>query len=333
MDHLARHTRAGLFGRSRIVLPGFQPGAGSGATLLDNIGKLYENSLFLGNLFEFLELKPQVTTPLHPRALPANILEGIRFENVTFRYPGTERMALRNFSLEIKPGQRIALVGPNGAGKSTLIKLLCRFYDPDEGTISIDGVPLRDASLHDLRERIAVLFQAPVQYNASAAENIRYGDIRYPEINAQTAIDIAAQAAGADEVVERLPNGYKTQLGRWFVEGTELSIGEWQRVALARASFRPAQIVILDEPTSAMDPWAEIEWAERFHRFAEGRIAIIITHRLTTAMFADVIHVVSDGQVVESGAHQQLLARDGLRPRMGSTIATLTILASPSRAP
>jgi ATP-binding cassette, subfamily B, bacterial len=217
--------------------------------------------------------------------------------------------------MRIRPGQRVALVGPNGAGKSTLIKLLCRFYDPDDGAIYVDGVPINQVALSDLRERIAVLFQSPVQYNERAAENIRFGNVHNSQSDLAHDLDFAARASGADEVIRRLPHGYDTQLGRWFAEGTELSIGEWQRVALARASFRPAQILILDEPTSAMDPWAEVEWAERFRRFAEGRISIIITHRLTTAMFADVIHVVAEGQVVESGSHEQLLSRDGLYAR------------------
>ena len=300
------------FGDLALFYQAFNQGLSLARSLLENIGQLYENTLFLGNLFEFLDLKPEIATSLAPVSFPSPIREGIQFENVTFRYPGSDRVALRDFSLHLKPSQTVALVGPNGAGKSTIIKLLCRFYDPDLGSISIGGTPLREIPLDELRRNMSVHFQSPVQYNASANMNIRYGDVTVPDEAAPFAVEDAAKTSGADEFLATLPDGYETQLGHWFVSGSELSIGQWHRVGLARTFFRAAPIVILDEPTSAMDPWAEIEWAERFRKFAQDRIAIVITHRFTTAMFADVIHVVFDGRIVESGTHGQLLASNGL---------------------
>jgi ATP-binding cassette subfamily B protein len=187
------------------------------------------------------------------------------------------------------------------------VKLLCRFYV--SGSIEIDGQDLRGVSIDELRSRITVLFQQPVHYNASVADNIALGDWSRPtEISA---IREAARASGADSVIERLPRGYDQLLGNWFESGSELSFGEWQRIALARAFARRAPILVLDEPTSAMDPWAEADWLDRFRALAAGRTVLIITHRFTTAMFADQIHVMREGRIVESGTHPQLLDRGG----------------------
>ena len=283
----------------------FSQGLGLARSLLENIGRLYENSLFLGNLFAFLELQPQIAAPPHPANVPVSIREGIRFHNVSFRYPASQREVLRGFNLTVKPGQMVAIVGPNGAGKSTLVKLLCRFYDPAEGAIEIDGVPLRDFSPQELRRHISVLFQQPMHYDASAAQNISYGD---RDVSDPGAVRAAAASAGAVEFIQRLPQGFETNLGKSFIAGAELSVGEWRRLAMARTFFRAAPILVLDEPTSMMDPWAEIAWAERLRRFAQGKIVILITHRFTTAMFADLIHVMSDGRIVESGKHDDLIA-------------------------
>jgi ATP-binding cassette subfamily B protein len=203
----------------------------------------------------------------------------------------------------------VALVGPNGTGKSTLIKLLCRFYEPDSGSISIDGIPLRELSIADLRRSISVFFQQPVRYNDTVAANIRLGDLRLTDSEFSSALEESARVSGLNEIVARLPNSFDTELGRDFQDGTELSVGEWHRLGLVRATIRQAQILILDEPTSAMDPWAELRWAERLRQMAAKRITILITHRFTTAMFADVIHVMSEGRIVESGSHAQLLAK------------------------
>ena len=282
-------------------------------SLLDNAGQLYSNSLFLGNLFEFLALKPCVTDPVEPATAPARLYEGIRFERVSFSYPNSDsrqrRFVLRDFSLEIPAGRIVAIVGLNGAGKSTLFKLLCRLYDVDSGSVTVDGVDLREMKLRDLRRMITALFQSPVRYSQSVAENIAFGDLASAPKDDE--IESAAVAAGADQIIAKLPDGYQHRLGRWFANGTELSVGEWQRIALARAFLRQAPIILLDEPTSAMDSWAEAEWMRRFRRLTEGRTAVIITHRFTTAMQADIIHVMVDGEIVESGTHSQLVAYGG----------------------
>ncbi|MGO9305993.1 MAG: ABC transporter ATP-binding protein, partial [Candidatus Korobacteraceae bacterium] len=226
---------------------------------------------------------------------------------VRFRYPGSPRPALENFDLEIRAGQIVAVVGSNGAGKSTLIKLLCRFYDPEAGRVSLDGIDLRALDIEELRSRITVLFQQPVHYNDTVRDNIAYGDLRSPS----EALEPAVRDAGAEDLIARLPEGLDSMLGRWFAEGAELSVGEWQRLALARAFLRRAPILILDEPTSAMDPWAEADWLARFRELAAGRTVLIITHRFSTARFADVIHVMNEGRIIESGTHEQLLKAGG----------------------
>jgi len=294
----------------------FQQGLGLMRGLLENLGQLYGNLLFLGNLYEFLELEPRVVSPPRPSPAPQAVASSIRLERVRFRYPGSVRPVLEDFDLEIPAGRIVAVVGSNGAGKSTLIKLLCRFYDPETGRVALDGVDLREFKIEELRSRITVLFQQPVHYNDTVRENIAYGDLHAPA----DSLEIAAQAAGAEEIIARLPQGYDSMLGRWFADGTELSLGEWQRIALARAFLRRAPILILDEPTSAMDPWAEADWLARFRKLAAGRTVLMITHRFSTAMFADVIHVMSEGHIVESGTHEQLLEAAGRYARAWATL-------------
>lgn len=282
---------------------------------LDSLGHLYSNSLFLSNLFEFLALEPRVIDPMVPRASKTPNF-AIRFTNVSFRYPGTDRFALQNFSILIPDGQFAAIVGLNGAGKSTLLKLLCRLYDPDVGNVQIGGIDLRDLTLSGLRSMLTVLFQQPVHYNDTVFDNISFGNLGYPQ---RSDVESACEAAEADEIIQRLPEGLSTLLGRSFAEGTELSTGEWQRVALARTFLRQAPILLLDEPTSAMDPWAEASWLERFRNVCARRTAVLITHRLTTAMRADVIHVMADGRIVESGSHDELLENGGLYAQSWAT--------------
>jgi len=286
----------------------FQQGLGLMRALLQNLGQLYLNSLFLNNLFEFLALEPTVLSPPNPIPVPARLEHGIRFERVTFQYPGARRPTLTDFSLSIPAGRLVSIVGPNGAGKSTFVKLLCRFYDPASGRIEFDGQDLRSFSLEELRRRITALFQEPTRYNDTVRENIRLGSLEASDEE----IEEAACSAGADGFIQKLPGKYDNRLGRIFLEGAELSTGEWQRIALARAFLRQAPILVLDEPTSAMDPWAEAEWIERFRALAQGRTAILITHRLTTAMRADEIHVIAEGRVAESGSHEELLRKGGL---------------------
>lgn len=303
-------TIVGLLSLGDLALfyQAFNQGLSLSQGLLGSVGQLYENTLFLGNLFEFLDFESKVKDPETPLRVPTEVSQ-IAFRNVSFRYPGTERFALRNLDLTIPRGKVVAIVGPNGSGKSTLLKLLCRFYDPASGAIELDGVSLTGFSREQLRERISVLFQVPVRYNATLRENINYGNLtdHSPERLNQAATD-----AAADSIVNDLPDAFETHLGRWFSDGAELSVGEWQRVALARALYRNAPILVLDEPTSAMDPWAELEWAKRFREIAAGRTAIVITHRFTTAMFTDRIFVMQDGRVCEEGSHQELLDRGGV---------------------
>ena len=287
----------------------FSRGQGLMRDLLRSLGTIYSNVFFLEQLFEFLELEPSLTGPANPAPFPSSLSSGIEFENVTFHYPGADRAALKDFHMHIPGGATVALVGPNGVGKSTIIKLLCRFYDPDHGRILVDGTDLRHFSPSELRRDISVLFQKPVQYQAPVAENIRYGDVQQPP-NRQK-VDAAAQQALASQFLKDLPEGYDTQLGKWFDGGVELSGGQWQRVCLARAFYRDAPIIVLDEPTSAMDSWAENEWLDQFGSLVHGRTGLVVTHRFTTAMHADIIYVMRDNAIIESGTHDELLDQDG----------------------
>ena len=302
----------GIFTLGDLVLfyQALNRGQGLMRSLLGSVNQLYSNTLFLANLYSFLELRPRVADPPHPNHGLAYVRQGIHFRNVTFRYPGSERVALERFNLDIPAGKVVAIVGPNGAGKSTLVKLLCRFYDPEHGAVEIDGVDLRTFAVDDIWRLLTVLFQFPLPYQATARQNIAYGDMHADPSPEQ--VEAAARSAGAHELISSLPHGYDTHLGKWFTRGTELSGGEWQRIALARAYLRQAPIMVLDEPTSAMDSWSEGDWFDRLRRLAQGRTAIVITHRFTIAMRADIIHVMNDGQIVESGSHHELLARNGL---------------------
>ena len=235
----------GLMSLGEVVLfyQAFTRGQGLMRTLLNNVGQIYANSLFIKDLFEFLEFEPKVVDPPHAIPAPFTLKEGIRFQGVTFSYPGSTRTALDHLDMFVPASQMAAVAGPNGAGKSTLLKLLCRFYDPGAGSIALDGTDIRQMATDELRSRITVLFQFPVHYHASAGQNIAYGDM-FGILDA-AAIENAARAAGAHEVVSRLPRGYDTLLGKWFAEGAELSGGEWQRIALARAFVREAPALSL----------------------------------------------------------------------------------------
>ena len=287
----------------------FQRGHGLIRSLLGNLGQIYTNSMFLGGLFEFLDLKSTVLEPAQPITIPTVLKRGISFRNVSFRYPGSTRPVLENFNLTIPAGRIVAVVGENGSGKSTLLKLMCRFYDPERGCVEVDGMDLRSVSLAELRSRIRLTYQSPVNYHATARENIVLGSLQdNPTIEK---IQNAVWSAGADEVIAHLPQTYDTFLGKGFADGTELSGGEWQRIANARAFLRNGDILLLDEPTSMMDSWSEADWFDRFRLIATGRTAVIITHRLSIAMRAHLICVMMKGQLIECGSHQELLARDG----------------------
>jgi ATP-binding cassette subfamily B protein len=309
-------------GELAMIYAAFNQGQGLMRTLLENAGQLYGNSLFLGNLFEFLSLPNNCRGGPPWPPVPRDLERAINFNNVSFRYPDATNKALDDFTMTIPNVKIVAIVGPNGAGKSTLLKLLCRFYDPDAGSIAIDDKDLKEFPINDLRRLITVLFQQPFHYNTTVRENILYGDLPLAATDAE--INAAIRAAGAEEIVSRLPEREQTLLGRWFAGGTELSVGEWQRIALARAFLRRAPVIILDEPTSALDPWAEADWLERFRQLARGRTSIIITHRFTTAMHADVIHVMDRGRIVESGSHQRLIEQNGLYAQSWSRQNLLT---------
>ncbi len=277
--------------------------------LFGSVNQLYSNAMFLENLFEFLDMEPTVVAPADPATVPATLSSGVQFKQVSFRYPGTERAALDRFDLTIPAGKMVAIVGANGAGKSTLIKLLARFYDPASGSVEVDGVDLRrldPAALHGL---MTVMMQQPVAYQATARENIAMSDLRATPSPAR--IEAASRDAGAEALVQRLPQGYDTVLGKQFPGGTELSGGEWQRIAMARAYYRRTPLVILDEPTSHMDSWAESEWFTHFQELVRGGTAVVVTHRLSIARRADIIHVMEAGRIVESGTHEELLALGG----------------------
>lgn len=293
-----------------ICLQAVQRASGYLEGLGQSVSSLYESNLFLATLDEFLGLQSRLRTSAAPKAFPRPIVEGLVFEHVSFQYPHEERVAIRDFTFSIKPGEHVAFVGANGAGKTTLVKLLCRLYDPSGGRITIDGTDLRDYPIADVRGSVSGVFQDFVKFQLSAKDNIALG-VRASGVD-PFAIVQAAKQAGIHEVIERLPKGYESLLGKLFDGGHELSIGEWQKVALARSILRDSQILILDEPTSAMDAKAEAELFERFHELAQGRTAIFISHRLSTVKMADRIFVVDQGQIVEQGTHDELMAQQGL---------------------
>jgi ATP-binding cassette, subfamily B, bacterial len=233
----------------------------------------------------------------------------IEFKNVSFQYPGKSDYALKNFTLTLGPGEKLALVGENGAGKSTLVKLLLRLYEPTEGEILYGGIDLRDFEVKDLRQRFGAVFQDFVRYQFSAGENIGLGDVR--KLTDASAVQKAAEAGGAHELVDTLPQKYETVLGGWFEKGQELSGGQWQKLAIARAFMREADLLILDEPTASIDAEAEVALFERFKTLARDRSAIIISHRFSTVRMADRIAVLVKGELNELGTHEELLAKNG----------------------
>jgi ATP-binding cassette subfamily B protein len=266
-------------------------------------------ALYLDDLFSFFEIRPEIVSPPDPRPVPLPLREGFRFEDVGFRYPGAERWALRHASFTLQAGEVLALVGENGAGKTTLVKLLARLYDPDEGRILLDGHDLREYDLAALRASVGVIFQDFVRYHLTAAENIAVGRIEARGDRAR--IEAAAHASLADEVIERLPQGYDQVIGKRFRKGVDLSGGEWQKIAIARAYMRDAQVLILDEPTASLDARSEFEVFQRFKELSLGRTAVLISHRFSSVRMADRILVLAEGHIEAAGTHQELLAAGG----------------------
>jgi ATP-binding cassette subfamily B protein len=279
------------------------------SAVLGGLQSMYEHQLYLKTLFELLDFQPQVRAPEHPVAVRQPMEEGIEFRDVTYAYEGKDEPALKNVSFKIARGETVAIVGHNGAGKTTLVKLLARLYDPQSGQVLIDGRDVREYDPDDLRGEFGVLFQDYVSYQFSARENIGIG--RVERLEDTPAIADAATKSGAATVIEGLPEGYDTVLGKWFDGGVNLSGGEWQKVALGRAFMRDAQILILDEPSAALDAKAEYELFSRLRALAHGRTAIFISHRFSTVRQADRILVFEHGSLIESGTHEELLALGG----------------------
>lgn len=300
-------------GDMTMYLTVFRQGQSTFSNALTSIGGMYEDNLYLSNLYEFLEEK--VTQPLGKITKGIDPQDGIRFENVTFTYPGNSKPALKNISLHLKPGEKLAIVGENGSGKTTLIKLLTRLYTPDSGRILLDGVDLQSWNVDQLRQRIGVIFQNFVRYQFTVGENIGVGDV--DSLNDTTRWQTAAQKGKAHYFIERLPQQFQTQLGKWFKNGQELSGGQWQKIALARAFMRTkADILVLDEPTSAIDAQAEYEIFNHFRTLTEHQMVFLISHRFSTVRMADKIVVIDNGEVVEQGTHEELLACEGLYARL-----------------
>lgn len=281
----------------------------AGRDFVTSLSKLYDDQLFLNQLFAFLDLEPVMRADATPKSLPAKAEDGIALEHVTFSYPAAERPALEDVSLRIRPGQFTALVGGNGSGKTTLIKLLCRLYDPQAGAVTYDGMDVRGFDPVAYRRQFSVIFQDFAQFAYSGRDNMRLADLG-GDRDAER-LKTIAQLTGAHEVLEDLPNGYDTILSRMFDGGVELSGGQWQKIALSRAIFPESKFIILDEPTSAIDPNAEAELFDGFRGKLEGRGALVISHRLSTIRQADYTYVLNNGKIVEEGTHTELIKLNG----------------------
>ena len=295
-------------GQMTMYLMLFRQGQSAVSAILSAIGGMYEDNLYLSTLYEYLETPVGNTSGAKVSGPQPN--DGVRFENVSFTYPGASRAALVDIDLHIHPGESLALVGENGSGKTTLIKLLTRLYNPDQGRILLDGLDLNEWDENTLRQRIGVIFQDFSRYQFLVGENIGAGDVRH--FDDQQRWEEAADKGMADIFVKDLPSGYDTQLGKWFKDGHELSGGQWQKIALSRAFMRTdADILVLDEPTAAMDAGAEAKIFEHFRKLTKNRIAILISHRFSTVRMASQIIVIENGRVIERGTHEELMSLNG----------------------
>jgi ATP-binding cassette subfamily B protein len=296
-------------GALAMAIQALQRGLAQASSLSATLADVYQSLLFMDAFEELLALPTQVATVREPRALARPLRGGIVFDNVSFIYPGTGHMVIRDLNLSIRPSEKLAIVGANGSGKTTLIKLLARLYDPTSGRILVDGIDLREIDVADWRRRIGLLFQDFGRYQLTAAENIWLGDGRRAVDD--PAIAKAAELSDLGDTARHWPDGLETRLGRWLHDGLEPSGGQWQRIALARALFRQSEILVMDEPTSALDARARREMIRRFKALTEGRMALVASHRLALARWADRVLVLRDGALVESGAATELLGADG----------------------
>ncbi len=308
---IARRTINGTLtlGQMAMFLLAFRQGMRYIKDLFGSLAGLYEDSLFIGDTFEFLNLKENVVA-IPPVINPEELKKDISVEDLSFKYPGNQAPSVNKVSFTIKKGEIIALVGPNGAGKSTLVRLLTRLYDPDSGSVKYDGADIRNMDPVLYRKYFSVVFQDFMLFNLSAGENIRIGNIESGEDG--TKVSKAATEAGVHELINDLPKSYDTVIGNLFDDSRELSWGEWQKIALARALYRDAPVLILDEPSSALDAETEYEIFSRFREIVRGRTSILITHRFTNVTLADRIIVLDKGKVVESGTHGELMNNKGM---------------------
>ncbi len=290
---------AGAFARSRSLME----------NLFSSLNNIAEQALYIKDLFDFFDTKPSIASPPNALAAPRPIRSGFEFRGVSFAYPGSDRQVLNGVSFRFDAQERIALIGENGAGKTTLVKLLARLYDPTAGAILLDGIDLREYDVDSLRKEIGVIFQDYMRYDMIAKENVGFG--RIEEMENQARIQEAARKSLAEPMIAQFAGGYQQMLGRRFENGIDLSAGQWQKIALARAYMRDAQVLILDEPTASLDARAEFEVFQRFAELTRDRMAVLISHRFSTVRMADRILVLADGEIIEQGTHQQLVAASG----------------------
>jgi len=308
---IARETIFGkiTLGQMAMFLLAFRQGMVYIRDLLASVGGLYEDSLFIGDTFEFLNLKENIVA-IPPEIVPSGLNKSIEVESLSFKYPGNSETTIKNVSFRVLKGEIIALVGPNGAGKSTLARLLCRLYDPDSGSVKLDGADIRNIDPDKYRKLLSVVFQDFMLYNLEAGENIRLGNL--DEENPDEKLKSAARISGVHDLINNLPDGYSTSIGNLFDDSRELSWGEWQKLALSRALFRDAPLLILDEPSSSLDADTEYDIFSRFREIVRGRTSILISHRFTNVSLADRIIVLDKGTVTESGTHEELMKKKGM---------------------
>jgi ATP-binding cassette subfamily B protein len=308
---IAHQTISGKLslGQMAMFLLAFRQGMIYIKDLFSSVAGLYEDSLFIGDTFEFLNLKENIAAA-EPTIVPQPLNKKILVDNISFTYPGNNFKTISNVSFEIKKGEIIALVGPNGAGKSTLVRLMSRLYDCDSGNIKYDDTDIRNIDPEEYRKHFSVVFQDFMLYNLTAGENIRLGNIDGK--NPESRIKASAETTGINDLIDNLQNGYDTVIGNLFDDSRELSWGEWQKIALARALFRDAPVLILDEPSSALDADTEYEIFSRFREIVKGRTSILISHRFTNVSLADRIIVLNKGEVAETGTHDELMKKGGI---------------------